>query len=245
MTGRRMAGDDTERPFKALRPEELGLAVLGRILDVAIDGVLVTGSQRQIVYANPAISAIIGYPHRDLLGRDFLDFVAPRAQPEMLGYVASSLAGKPGHRASVVIRPDGEEREIEYTNMLLTGPDGPLICAIVRDVTETRRRERETRSLAQIAASLTLDQSMEQTLDSLAAHVVDATRALAVAVLLMDEDGRNLRTVGTHGLPDGAGAALEAAWPAALNRSPVARAFQTQRVFIMRDARARNLSVQE
>ena len=51
--------------------------------------------------------------------------------------------------------------------------------------------------------------------------------AIATAVLLMDESGQYLRTVGTHGLPQGAGAALEAAWPAAINRSPVARAFQT------------------
>jgi signal transduction histidine kinase len=86
---------------------------------------------------------------------------------------------------------------------------------------------------------------MTQTLDNLAASVVDATRALAAAVLLIDADGRNLHSVGAHGLPEGAGAALEAAWPAAVDRSPVARAFQTQRVFIMRDARARNLSAPE
>ena len=240
-----MTDDDNQAAVSALRPEELGLGVLGSVLDVALDGILVADAERRIVYANPAMGRIIGYLHNELIGRDYLDFIAPHARDAMLGYNASSLASHTGRRRSTLLRPDGDEREIEYSNMLLDGPDGPLICAIVRDVTDVRRREREASSLAQIAASLTLDQSMERTLDSLAAHVVEATRAIATAVLLMDAGGQVLRMVGTHGLPDGASAALEAAWPAAFNRSPVARAFQTQRVFIMRDARARNQATSE
>jgi PAS domain S-box-containing protein len=237
-----MTDDDNLREISALRPEELGLGILGSVLDVALDGILVATDRRKIIYANAAMGLITGRPHADLIGCDYLDMIAPKSRDAILGYNESSLAGKTGRRRVSILRPDGEEREIEYSNMLLRGPEGPLICSIVRDVTEVRRREREASSLAQIAASLTLDQPMEQTLDSLAAHVVDATRAIATAVLLMDESGQYLRTVGTHGLPEGAGAALEAAWPAAINRSPVARAFQTQRVFIMRDARARNVS---
>jgi len=240
-----MTDEHTEREISALRPEELGLGVLGSVLDVALDGILVTGDARRIVYVNPAMGQITGYPHEALIGRDYLDLIAPHAREAMLKDSASNPAGDPGRRSSTVLRPDGDEREIEYSYMLLPGPDGPLVCAIVRDVTDARRREREASSLTQIAASLTLDQPMERTLDNLAAHVVEATRAIATAVLLMDESGQVLRMVGTHGLPHGASAALEAAWPAAISRSPVARAFQTQRVFIMRDARARNLSVRE
>ncbi|HEX5163797.1 MAG TPA: histidine kinase [Thermomicrobiales bacterium] len=233
-----MGDDENQRQVSAIRPEDLGLGILGSVLDVALDGIIVVGEGRRIVYANPAVGEIAGCAHQTMIGRDLLDFIAPAAREAMRGYSESSLAGHTGRRRSTVLRPDGNEREIEYSNMLLSGPDGPLICAIVRDVTDVRRREREASSLAQIAASLTLDQPMEQTLDSLAAHVVDATRAIATAVLLMDESGKVLRMVGTNGLPEGAGAALEAAWPAAVNRSPVARAFQTQRVFIMRDARS-------
>ncbi|HYI16612.1 MAG TPA: histidine kinase [Thermomicrobiales bacterium] len=236
-----MTDDDNQREIRALRPEELGLGILGSILDVALDGILVATDQRTIIYVNSAMVPITGRPHAELIGLDYLELITPRSRNTILDYTESSLAGKTGRRRVTILRPDGEEREIEYSNMLLSAPDGPLICSIIRDVTDVRRREREASSLAQIAASLTLDQPMERTLDSLAAHVVDATRAIATAVLLMDESGQYLRTVGTHGLPEGAGAALEAAWPAAINRSPVARAFQTQRVFIMRDARARNL----
>ncbi len=235
-----MTDVDNQQGIHALRPEQLGLGILGSVLDVALDGILVATDQRLIIYANAALGPIAGRPHTELIGLDYLDLIAPRSREAILNYTESSLAGKTGRRRVTILRPNGEEREIEYSNMLLSGPDGPLICSIIRDVTEARRREREASSLAQIAASLTLDQPMERTLDNLAAHVVEATRAIATAVLLMDESGQYLRTVGTHGLPDGAGAALEAAWPAAINRSPVARAFQTQRVFIMRDARARN-----
>ncbi|MEX1159140.1 MAG: histidine kinase [Thermomicrobiales bacterium] len=240
-----MIDGSNEDKISALRPEELGLGVLGCVLDVALDGILVADDKRRIVYANPAMGQITGHPHQEMIGRDFIELIAPHAREAILTYTVSTLAGQTGRRRSTVLRANGDEREIEYSNMLLAGPDGPLVCSIVRDVTDVRRREREASSLAQIAASLTLDQPMERTLDDLAARVVEATRALAAAVLLMDDGGQVLRMVGTHGLPDGAGAALEAAWPAAFNRSPVARAFQTQRVFIMRDARARNQSAPE
>jgi PAS domain S-box-containing protein len=230
-----------QRESSALRPEQLGLGILGNVLDLALDGILVANDERIIVYANPAMGQITGRSHTDLIGLDYAEMVAPHDRENLFSYTRSTLAGQTGRRRLSIVWPNGEQREIEYSNMLLSGAEGPLICSIVRDVTEVRRREREASSLAQIAASLTLDQPMEQTLDSLASHVVDATRAIATAVLLMDESGQYLRTVGTSGLPEGASAALEAAWPAAINRSPVARAFQTQRVFIMRDARARNM----
>jgi len=234
--------DETSQPeLSGLRPEQLGLGVLGSVLDLALDGILVATDQREIIYANAAMGPITGRPHADLIGRDYIELIAPRSRDAILNYTQSSLIGKTGLRRTIILRPTGDEREIEYSNMLLNGPHGPLICSIVRDVTDVRRREREASSLAQIAASLTLDQPMERTLDSLAAHVVESTRAIATAVLLMDESGQYLRTVGTSGLPAGASAALEAAWPAAISRSPVARAFQTQRVFIMRDARARDM----
>ncbi len=240
-----MTTDNSDRGIEALRPEDLGRGVLGTVLDVTLDGILVATSHRSIVYANPAMAEISGHPLHALIGLDFLDLIAPHARDEILSQSPASLASQSGRRQSTVRRPNGDDRTIEYTHMVLNGPDGPLICAIVRDVTEVRRREREASSLAQIAASLTLDQPMERTLDSLAAHVVDATRAIATAVLLMDEGGQVLRMVGTHGLPEGASAALEAAWPAAMNRSPVARAFTTQRVFIMRDARSRNVAIRD
>jgi PAS domain S-box-containing protein len=236
-----MTDHSSQRDISALRPEQLGPGILGNVLDLALDGILVANHERIIVYANPAMGQIANRPHTELIGRDYVEMVAPHDRENLLSYTRSTLAGQTGRRRLTIVWPNGEEREIEYSNMLLSGAEGPLICSIVRDVTEVRRREREASSLAQIAASLTLDQPMEQTLDSLAAHVVDATRSIATAVLLMDESGQYLRTVGTSGLPEGASAALEAAWPAAINRSPVARAFQTQRVFIMRDARARNV----
>ena len=130
---------------------------------------------------------------------------------------------RPGYRASVLRRPGGELRDIEYSNMLLDSPDGPLVCAIVRDVTDSRRREREASSLALIAASLTVEQPMSVTLDLFASSIVETTRAVAASILLINEECLELERVGTSRLPAGLAEALIASWPKATRSSVPAR----------------------
>jgi signal transduction histidine kinase len=58
-------------------------------------------------------------------------------------------------------------------------------------------------ALAQIAANLTVDQSIEAALSTVAGHVVQATAAVACAVLLLDGAAPQARFAGTAGFPDG------------------------------------------
>ncbi|MBI4506870.1 MAG: hypothetical protein HY691_15160 [Chloroflexi bacterium] len=55
----------------------------------------------------------------------------------------ANLAGQPGRWSSILVRPDGTEREIEYANMRLVVDDQVRTASVFRDVTETRRLVRE------------------------------------------------------------------------------------------------------
>jgi len=75
---------------------------------------------------------------------------------------------------------------------------------------QVQEEMRKTTALAQIAASLTVDQSMEETLNALAAGAVRAARADAAAVILTDPVTARTQYAGTAGFPEGLAARLMA-----------------------------------
>jgi signal transduction histidine kinase len=68
-------------------------------------------------------------------------------------------------------------------------------------------------------ASVTFDQPMEATLDTLAAGVVEVSQAAACAVALIEADQQRYRVAGTYGLPAGYAEAVEEAHHAGANLS--------------------------
>lgn len=119
-----------------------------------------------------------------------------------------------------------------------------MICTVIRDVTGRleafRLLEERVTALARISASLTVGQTMEATLDALSAGIVRSTAAVACSVVLLDPETGLPRTAGSHGLPDGYTAGLEAVYGSGAH-SPAVEAFRTRRPVFVRDARQRGL----
>lgn len=227
----------------ALGPKQLGLTVLAHLLDASGDAIVIIDEHRRYLYANPAAGEIAGVPYQDLIGRDFIDNIAPRMHETIQTGFKKSISGFPGRRSSIVIRPDGSEREIEYSTMSLHHNGRPLVASIFHDVTDERRQEREASALAQIASSLTLDQPMEITLNTLAASVVRATRAVACSVVLVDETDLTVKTVGADGFGGDMLEAYTSTWSAATQSgSQVIRALREQQTYVIEGVRARNLA---
>lgn len=224
-------------------PSQLGLTVLSHLLNASGDAIVVINEHRRYIYANPAAGEIAGVPYQDLIGRDFIDNIAPRMHEAIQTGFNKSISGFPGRRSSIVLRPDGSEREIEYSTMSLHHEGRPLVASIFHDVTDERQQEREASALAQIASSLTLDQPMETTLDTLAASVVKATRAVACSVVLVDESDLRVKTVGSDGFPAKVLEAYTATWLAATRSdSSVIRALREQLTYVIEDVREKNLA---
>ena len=234
------SGQATTQP---IGPEQLGLPVLARILSASADAIVIIDKNRRYLYANPAAGEIAGVPHEQLIGRDFLDNIAPRMHETITTGFQKSLSGFPGRRSSVVIRPDGTEREIEYSTMSLHHNGEPLVASIFHDVTDELQKEREASALAQIASSLALDQTLEDKLKALANHIIHASRAIASSVMLVDERSLELNTVGAAGFPEGALEVLFSTWSAATSsNSRVVRAYREQHTHVIEGARAINLA---
>src|SRR3989449_11462757 len=101
------------------------LAKLSRPFEASLDAVILVDEDERIVYANPAASRITGYGPHQLLGRDAYGAMPPHAREALRQAIQAHKAtkkepGVPLSGTSVLVRPDGEEFEIEFTA-------GPLV----------------------------------------------------------------------------------------------------------------------
>jgi signal transduction histidine kinase len=132
---------------------------------------------------------------------DFLDNFPRREHQAMLEHFAEQLAGTTGLWTSTLLRADGTEREIRWTNMSFDIGGRPHGAAIFRDVTDARQATHNAAALGQTAAQLAGRSPLQAVLSELARHAVEATRAVACAIGIAGEDGA-LRAGGADGVPD-------------------------------------------
>jgi PAS domain S-box-containing protein len=236
-----VAGVPAELPPEGIAPEQFGLPLLAGLLEHSLEGIVICDAARRYIYLNRAAYEITGRTPEQLIGRDVLTPLAPRVHDALLAGFALSLSGQTGKRGTIVLRPDGSEREIEYSTMRLTVGGQPVVAAILHDVTELHRQTREARALARIAAGLTVDQSMSATLDTLALIVVEETAAEACIFVLIEDDSTRYRLVGGHGFAPGFAAAFNSTGAHARGTATV-RAFQTGKTQKFPDARSRTLA---
>jgi PAS domain S-box-containing protein len=209
-------------------------------VEVVPTPVFVVDADLQYVYVNPAASELLGCGTEELVGTDLLDSVVRRERDEVRSYLRSSVTDQPGRRSVTMLRRNGQEREVLLHHTRLELGEQLLLTGIVEDVTETRRVRREAVSLAQSAASLAINRSLDATLDALAQSVVETTSAVACGVYLLEADG-NLRTAGTFGLPRGYAAAADAAQKRGAPRAAI-RAIEAHATVIEEDVISRRLA---
>ncbi|MEN9933616.1 MAG: hypothetical protein RLZZ387_195 [Chloroflexota bacterium] len=201
----------TETPPLTL--DDLGAAALAHLVDSALDGVLVLDDARLIRYASAAACEIAQRPAEQLLGSDLLALVGQGERADVASHLAIAPGARVDRRSATMVRPSGEQREIEYVAAGIASRGAALTVVTVRDVTETRRVVRWAATLAQISSSVAYAGTLESTLGSLARTLVRVTGIAACTVLLIDRPERHAwRAAATFGLPPGYTEALEAVW---------------------------------
>ncbi|TMF31577.1 MAG: PAS domain S-box protein [Chloroflexi bacterium] len=208
--------------------------IVRALVEVVPTPVVVADDSGHYVYVNPAARAFFGRPAEDLVGTEVIDSIVPREREEVGSYLCSTATAEPGRRSIA------GEREVllHHTPMALGGK--LLLIGIVEDVTENRRVRREAVALAQSAASLAVNRSLDATLDALAQSIVETTSAVACGIYLLEPDG-NLRTAGTFGLPRGYAAAADAAQTRGAPRAAI-RAMEAHATVIDEDVVTRRLA---
>ena len=156
---------------------------LRALADAAFEGIVIT-EHGIILEVNRALSDILGYEPDEMVGESGLDFVAPEHREESYRRMAS---GSEEPYEVVGLRKDGERRDLELRGKEFSFRDRPARVAVVRDITDRKRMDRElqesNRRLKQLAA-------MKADFTAMVAHELDTPLSVVRGFLdvLEEED---------------------------------------------------------
>lgn len=211
---------------------ELSAAVLA----ATGEGVVICDEQMRYVWVNPAGCALMGYRLEELVGRDFLVNFPERMHASMTQAYQAQLAGETGTFTGTLLRRDGTEVDMTWSNMSFDHDGRRYGAAIFRPNTAASTA-RVVTGLADAAEVTARGGAMLEVLDELARSAVAHTRALGVALEVVDPD-MVVRRGGRAGMPQGFGPA-QVAISAAGGRIPFIDVWYTGRPVILADARTR------
>jgi len=145
----------------------------------------------QILQANPAFHALLGYEMVDLQGRMYGEFLATADRDVSLAAVAALESGQPAAEVEQhLVHRAGHEISARVQGSLVRGEDGsPLLCvAHLRDITEDVRRESRVRYLADhdSLTGLFNRRRFEEELDRVLAHTHRYAQPAALLVIDLD-----------------------------------------------------------
>jgi PAS domain S-box-containing protein len=211
------------------------------VVEQAAEGIfLFEVATGDILESNAAFQELLGYATEELLSMKIYDLIAHDRESidrniQRILDEGSRFVGERRYRCK-----DGSLVDVEVTASLISYGGKWVICTVVRDVSERveafRLLEERVTALARISASLAVGQTMEATLDALAARVVQSTAAVACSVVLIDTETDLPRPAGSHGLPKGYTAALQAAYRNGLRPAPM-EVFRTRKPMLVRNIR--------
>ncbi len=187
-----------------------------------LDGVFVLADAPRRMLAEPAYASV-----HHLLGDvpwETLAIVPLRYQGRTLGQLSGSFRRgfKPGRRDLDLLRAIADQAAVATES--------------ARHYSEAQQRARESQALADIAASITVDQSIRATLDTISRGVVSASSAVASSVFLVDMASDRITAAGGTGVEPGLLDGIEQSVPA--SRAFSIETLQAHQTIFSPDARA-------
>jgi PAS domain S-box-containing protein len=148
------------------------------IVSLAADAIISVDEQRRIVIFNKGAEAIFGFQATEVLGQTLELLLPERLRTDHAGHVHAFSAGPStarhmGERKEILgRRKSGEEFPAEAAISKLDVNGGSVMTAVLRDISERRRAEREQRFLSSASAALAESLDVQVTLDRIARLVV-------------------------------------------------------------------------
>jgi diguanylate cyclase (GGDEF)-like protein/PAS domain S-box-containing protein len=101
-------------------------------------------------YANDACTEISGRSRAEFMGLAFWELVAPEFRELVQTRGSSRLSGRPtpSRYEFRLVRPDGEERWLDYSASLIEHAGRPAVLGTAFDITQRKRAEQQIRNLA-------------------------------------------------------------------------------------------------
>lgn len=165
-----------------------------RLVEDGFDPVLVVDDHEKIVYCNRQLEQLFGYDPGELLGQNVKTLVPFRFRGRHEAFVGRYLRNptrRPmGRRLELFgLKKNGTELPVEISVSPIATPEGLLVTAIVRDITEKTHYENKQKFLTELSRSLT------ETLDKTAIiqNMVDlTTRNIAETCIIREPNGHIL-----------------------------------------------------
>jgi PAS domain S-box-containing protein len=129
----------------ALRDSELRYRTLW---ETSPDAVVFCREDGTILFGNPAVQPVLGYPEHELTGRNIAELEAPSSRgalAQALRQLAGDAVALRTPREVAGRASDGRETILEYTASRMDLGGQPSYVLFIRDITERRRAEAELR----------------------------------------------------------------------------------------------------
>jgi PAS domain S-box-containing protein len=130
------------------------------ILNAAFDCIITMDHEGAVVEINRAAERTFGYSAAEMVGHELAAVIIPPYLREahragLARYLRTGVSAVGGHPLELMaMRADGSEFPVEVVITRADLPGPALFCGYLRDMTETRAREREERRLAEEQAAL-------------------------------------------------------------------------------------------
>jgi diguanylate cyclase (GGDEF)-like protein/PAS domain S-box-containing protein len=175
---------DRKRAADALRASEARFRTLAETAPCAI--VIYQGEHFR--YVNPAAASITGSDRDQITGRHFWDLVHPDFQHLLQGSGMERAVAAPARHEFKIVRPDGEERWLDFSTGAIEYGGRTAVLGIAFDVTERKRAEDQIKELAYHDALTGLPNRLLFN-DRLSVAVAQAHRSASrLAILFLDLD---------------------------------------------------------
>ncbi|MBI4083565.1 MAG: response regulator [Candidatus Lambdaproteobacteria bacterium] len=116
------------------------------LMHEASDAIFLIGGDDRILEANAQAEALLGVEASHIVGRNFLEFVAPQHRDRAASTVRGlSQEKRISHEESQIVRSDGSVRWIEASSTRVEMGDQSVLMGIQRDITERKEQEQRLR----------------------------------------------------------------------------------------------------
>jgi PAS domain S-box-containing protein len=192
------------RLFRRNRQREQLLAAseakISGIISIAADAIISVDEQRRIVIFNEGAETIFGFQAAEVLGQPLEVLLPERLREAHVRHVQGFAAGptiarRMGERQEILgRRKSGEEFPAEAAISKLQVGGKAVMTAVLRDISERRRAEREQHFLSTATAALSESLDIQVTLERLARLIISEL-ADCCAVHLLEKDTLTLAAV--------------------------------------------------
>jgi len=199
------------------------------LINASPDAICVIDADAKCVLVNPAGVNLAGRPERELIGSSIAETYLPEERYLLVDRLEKLKAEGSFRFERKFLRENGEVIPVEVS---LSALRGRYYQAIIRDISQRKRREALLAGENRILEMLAKGNSLGDILDLLCLLVEEQSTGVLASILLMDANGKQLRHGGAPNLPKAYTEAIDGAFIGASVGSCGTAAYRAEQVIV-------------